>query len=105
MVLGKQFKLKVTKRYKRDLDAVFYNIAHVCMNPLAANNLLMDLDKSIKKRLFSVESYELHTPPHCEYTYYRIYVGKYVVYYTVNNNVMVLRRFLLDKMDSSKHLY
>ena len=104
MVLGKQYKIKVTKRFKQDLNAVLYNIAFICMNIDAANKLLDAVEKAIKELSFSAHSYEPYTHPKCKYVYMRIYVRNYVIYYTLSKNVMVLRKFLLGKVNTHLHL-
>lgn len=70
------------------------------MNVDAANRMADMVEKAIRDRLFSAESFELYTNPDNKYSYHRIYVGKYIVYYTLSNDVMIVRRFLLGKVNA-----
>ena len=65
---------------------------------MAANKLIDDVENAIIKRSSCAESFEpYHSVKERKYPYYRIYVGNYVVYYVVIDDVMEVRRILYNK--------
>ena len=75
-------------------------IAENLQNLKAAGDLLDKVEVAILERLPIAESFEAyHSSRERRYTYYRIYVDNYVIYYVVidddpNDLVMEVRRFL-----------
>ena len=104
-------KTKYTLRYLttfyEDIEQKIIYISENLNNPKAANDLLKSVEEAILKRLPNAESFEkYHSKRERKYTYYRIYVNNYVVYYVViddegQDKIMEIRRFLYDKQDST----
>lgn len=96
--MQKQYKLSYLPLFYQDLeDAVLY-IAYELQNPDAAQRLADQVERAILKRLENPESFEKYPSKHeRQYPYYRIYVGNYIVFYVVIDDVMEVRRFLYKK--------
>ena len=81
-----------------DLYEIVTYITERLKNPVAANKLIDDVENAIIKRSSYAESFEpYHSVKERKYPYYRIYVGNYVVYYVVIDDVMEVRRILYNK--------
>ena len=101
-MLSKEYRLSYLPLFYEDLDEKTTYIAETLKNPKAASDLLDKVEAAIMERLPVAESFEpYHSVRERRYTYYRIYVDNYTIYYVVidddpNNPVMEVRRFLYN---------
>ena len=101
-MLSKKYRLSYLPIFYRDLDEKVTYIAEKLQNPKAANDLLDKVEAAIIERLPVAESFEpYHSVRERRYSYYRIYVDNYIIYYVViddapNDLVMEVRRFLYN---------
>lgn len=91
--------------FYEDLDEKVTYIAEKLKNPKATNDLLDKVESAIMERLPLAESFEpYHSVRERRYSYYRIYVDNYIIYFVVidddpNDLVMEVRRFLYNGQD------
>lgn len=101
-MLNKKYRLRYLPLFYEDLDEKITYIVEKLKNPKAANDLLDKVEAAIIERLPVAESFEpYHSIRERRYSYYRIYVDNYTVYYVVidddpNDLVMEVRRFLYN---------
>ena len=99
-MLSKKYRLSYLPLFYEDLDEKITYIVEKLKNPKAANDLLDKVETAIIERLTVAESFEpYHSIRERRYTYYRIYVDNYTIYYVVidddpNEPIMEVRRFL-----------
>ena len=104
-MFSKKYRLSYLPLFYDDLDEKVTYIAEKLKNPKAANDLLDKVESAIMERLPVAESFEpYHSVRERRYSYYRIYVDKYIIYYVVidddpNDLVMEVRRFLYNGQD------
>ena len=104
----KKYRLRYLPLFYEDLDEKITYIAEKLKNPKAASDLLDKVEKAILDRLPVAESFEpYHSIRERKYTYYRIYVDNFIIYYVViddkeNAPTMEVRRFLYNRQD--RHL-
>ncbi len=102
---SKKYRLSYLPLFYKDLDEKITYIAEKLKNPKAASDLLDKVEAAILKRLPDAESFEpYHSLRERRYTYYRIYVDNYVIYYVVidddpNDMIMEVRRFLYNRQN------
>lgn len=102
-----KYELRYLPSFYEDLEQKVIYIAEKLRNAKAANDLLEAVENAIFERLPNAEAFEkYHSLRERKYTYYRIYVKNYVVYYVViddegQNKIMEVRRFLYNKQDST----
>lgn len=107
--MTKKYKLRYLPMFYEDLEEAIVYITEVLNNKSAANNLLDEVEAAILERQSVAESFEpYHSLKERRYSYYRIYVKNFVVYYVViddegDDKIMEVRRFLYNKQDV-KHL-
>ncbi|MCI5937945.1 MAG: type II toxin-antitoxin system RelE/ParE family toxin [Eubacterium sp.] len=107
--MTKKYKLRYLPLFYEDLKETIVYITEVLNNKSAANNLLDEVEAAILERQSVAESFEpYHSLKERRYSYYRIYVKNFVVYYVViddegDDKIMEVRRFLYNKQDV-KHL-
>ena len=95
---NKKYDVRFLPLFEEDLYEIVTYIAERLKNPVAANKLIDDVENAIIKRSSYAESFEpYHSVKGRKYPYYRIYVGNYVVYYVVIDDVMEVRRILYNK--------
>ena len=102
--MNKEYKLRYLPIFYEDVNEKISYIRNELQNPSAANNLIDAVEDAILKRLPVCESFEpYHSSKEREYTYYRIYVKNYIVFYVViddgDDKIMEVRRFLYNKQD------
>ncbi len=101
-MFSKKYRLSYLPLFYEDLDEKVTYIAEKLKNPKAANDLLDKVESAIMERLPVAESFEpYHSVRERRYSYYRIYVDNYIVYYVVIDDdphdlVMEVRRFLYN---------
>lgn len=95
------YKLRYLPIFEKDLKEVVFYISNILNNPVAAENLIGDIESAILERSKSPLSFESYISSRKrEYPYYRIYVKNYVVI----DNVMEVRRLLYKARDLNKIL-
>ena len=101
-MFSKKYRLSYLPLFYDDLDEKVTYIAEKLKNPKAANDLLDKVESAIMERLPMPESFEpYHSIRERRYSYYRICVDNYIIYYVVidddpNDLVMEVRRFLYN---------
>lgn len=92
-----EFQLTYSPLFYNDLNEIIYYISHILQNNNAANTLLDNIENAIFTRLINPISFEpVQTTKKRKHPYYRIYVGKYTIYYVVIDKVMEVRRILYN---------
>lgn len=101
-MFSKKYRLSYLPLFYDDIDEKVTYIAEKLKNPKAANDLLDKVESAIMERLPVAESFEpYHSVRERRYSYYRIYVDNYIIYYVVIDDdphdlVMEVRRFLYN---------
>ena len=101
-MFSKKYRLSYLPLFYEDLDEKVTYIAEKLKNPKATNDLLDKVESAIMERLPMAESFEpYHSIRERRYSYYRIYVDNYIIYYVVIDDdphdlVMEVRRFLYN---------
>ena len=101
-MFSKKYRLSYLPLFYEDLDEKVTYIAEKLKNPKAATDLLDKVESAIMERLPVAESFEpYHSVRERRYSYYRIYVDNYIIYYVVidddpNDLIMEVRRFLYN---------
>lgn len=102
---NKKYELCFLPLFNQDLTEIVGYITNVLKNPDAAFRLIADVEAAIWERLKNPVAFEPYrTKKKRAFTYYRIYVKNYVVYYIVRDNVMEVRRLLYGARDQELHL-
>ena len=106
-MFSKKYRLSYLPLFYEDLNEKVTYIAETLKNPKAANDLLDKVESAIMERLPLAESFEpYHSVRERRYSYYRIYVDNYIIYYVVidddpNDLIMEVRRFLYNGQNRS----
>lgn len=101
--MEKKYKVTYLPLFYEDLDQIIGYIINELNNPIAANNLLNEIEKSIEERIYNPTWYkEYKTNIKRKSIYYRINVKNYVIFYTVRNNIIEIRRILYAKRNLNK---
>ena len=109
-MLSKRYRLRYLPLFYEELDEKMTYIAENLKNPKAANDLLDKVETAILERLSVAESFEpYYSIRERKYTYYRIYVDNYIIYYVVINDdpkdlIMEVRRFLYNGQNQKEML-
>lgn len=100
----KSNKIEYLPSFIQELEKIMYYITDILENPKAAETLLSNIDKAIIDRSINPESYEKYrSGKNRKYIWYRIYVEKYIVFYTViDNNIMEIAHILYNRRDFNK---
>lgn len=96
----KKYKLTFLPLFEEDLNEIVDYISIQLKNLIAAMNLIDNVQRAIRQRLSSAESFEpYHSVTPRQHPYYRIFVRNYIVFYVVINDVMEVRRILYSRRD------
>lgn len=102
---SKEYKLRILPLFEKDLyDATDY-IRYNLNNPHAAAKLIDDIEYAIFKRKDNPESFEkFSSTKERTHPYFRIYIGNYIVFYVVIDDVMEVRRLIYNKRQINLHI-
>lgn len=95
--MGKNiYKIKFLPSFSEELNEIVYYITFILKNKTAAENLIQKVYNEIEKRRFNPESFELYKSNFSKYSWYRIYVNNFVIFYTVTNNTMKVAHIIYN---------
>lgn len=103
-----KYRLRYLPLFYKDFSSIVNYITNVLVNPKAAENLIGAVESAIMERIPNAESFEKYaSKKERKYTYYRIYVGNYIIYYVViddnaDDKIMEVRRILYKGRDGEK---
>jgi plasmid stabilization system protein ParE len=105
----RKYEIRILPLFEWDLTEITDYISYHLNNPNAAILLVDEIEKAIKERLVCPESFEPYpSMKDRKYTYYRIYVKNFIIYYVVIDDeddefkIMEVRRVLYNKRDKRK---
>lgn len=102
---GKRYELRVLPLFEKDLNGIIDYICDVLKNPIAAADLVDEVERAIHERLTCAEAFEpYHSLRERRYSYYRIAVKNYTIYYVVIDRVMEVRRILYSRRDIAREI-
>lgn len=92
-----QYKLKYNDLFYEDLIEILVYIKYNLSNEIAASKLYEEIIIQINKRLENPLDYEKYVSQINKKTFYKIYVNNYTIFYTVDDDVMEVKRILSKK--------
>lgn len=97
--MGKnKYEINYLPTYIKDLNKTLNYITYNLQNIKAAERLLNNINEAIDKRRFNPQSFEKYNyRKESKYTWYRIYVEHYTIFYTVTDNTIHLARILNNR--------
>ena len=96
-----KFVVRYSLEFYEELDAITFYIKNELKNNIAANKLVEKVEHEIEKRHKNPKSYEKYKT-NGGYSYYKIYVDNYMIFYTVIENVRrlevlnIIKEILID---------
>ncbi|MBQ6559153.1 MAG: type II toxin-antitoxin system RelE/ParE family toxin, partial [Clostridia bacterium] len=89
--------------FEEDLNTIVDYISDQLQNPIAARNLVNEVEAAIMKRLPNAESFATYQSLAVHpYPYYYIQIHKYLVFYVVIDDVMEVRRIIYSRRNMTK---
>ena len=102
---NKHYKLSILPLFEDDLNEIVDYITYRLKNPIAAENLVDEVEKAIYDRLPYAEAFEqYHSAKDRQHPYYRITVKNYTIFYVVIGDTMEVRRILYSRRNLKKHI-
>ena len=100
------YKIRYLSTFIEDARRISYYISYILNEPVAARNLLDDVEKAIEQRADYPKSFEkARLKRRRKLPYYVIRVRNYRIYYVViDHEIMEIRRLLHKNQDSDKQL-
>lgn len=98
-----KYMVKYTETFIKQFNSILKYFIYKLQNKIAAENFYNDVIKEIEKRSECPESFEKYNSKYKrKNTYYRIYVKNYIIFYTVRDDTMEIRRILCDRRNFDK---
>jgi plasmid stabilization system protein ParE len=99
-MINNQYHLRFLGLFYDDLKDIVDYISDELSNSDAARALVDDVESAISKRLTNPKAFEpFEMSNNRKYSYYRIYVKNFTVFYVVINDIMEVRRILYNHRD------
>lgn len=93
-----KYIIKYLSTFIEDLDEIIEYFILKLKNNNAANVFLNKVEDAILERSKSPLSFEkYYSTRERKYPYYKIFVGNYIIYYVVINNIMEIRSIVYGK--------
>ena len=100
------FKIEYSEAFKRKIESVFKYIVNELHNEIAAENLLQLAERKIIERSYNPKGYKsFKLDDRDTYIWYKIKINNYYAFYTVENNIMTMRRFIYSKRNLNNLLW
>jgi plasmid stabilization system protein ParE len=104
-VSEKQYKLSILPLFEDDLNEIVDYITLRLHNPIAAENLVDEVEKAICERLSCAEAFEPYPSTRDRlHPYYRIQVKNFTIFYVVTGDIMEVRRILYSRRDLDRYI-
>ena len=95
-------EIRYLPMFSYDLLSTVAYISEVLMNPVAAEKFINDVELGILKESLNPGISEPYKAKrNLEKTYYKIRVGNYFVFYTLENDVMIVCRLIYARRNMS----
>lgn len=102
-MLGDKFSIRYTPKFLEDLNEIVDYITYKLHNPDSVMNLVKRIEDAILGRQNCPLAFEpFQSSRKHRYSYYRIYVDNFTIYYVVIDNIMEVRRIFYSGRDSNK---
>lgn len=102
---GKRYEIVTFPSFHRDLQEIVDYITYHLGNPIAADNLAIEVGKAIEERRYFPEAYERYSSRRKrKHPYYRIQVKNFTVFYTVRGNTIEVRRIIHGSRDIQSYI-
>lgn len=96
-----KYKLKYSIAFYNDFEEIISYIKYELKNEIAAMNLINKVERAIIRRIKNPMGYEKYKT-RAGNVYYKIYINNFAIFYTMNENIMEVRRMIYNKRDITK---
>jgi len=96
-----KYRLKYSIAFYNDFEEIISYIKYELKNEIAAMNLVNKVEKAIMRRIKNPIVYQKYETKEGN-IYYKIYINNFVIFYTINENSMEIRRMAYNKRDITK---
>lgn len=98
-----EYEIEYLSSFDKEFDETLYYIIYKLNNKNAAEKLIQSVQKAIIDRSTNPEGFEVYKEEKKrKHKWYRIYVGNYIVVYTVKDNVMQIAGLLYNRRNFEK---
>lgn len=98
---SKHYEIRVLPLFVTELSTILDYIEYHLRNPLAAADLEDEVYSAIKARSTCAEAFEPYKSKFPrQYTFYRIYVKNYIIFYSVIGDVMEVQSIMYAKRNT-----
>ena len=95
-----KYVIKYSATFVKELNGILKYFIYKYKNKIVAENFYNEV---VEKRSIDPKNYEKYISNRKrKYTYYKIHVKNYTIFYTVKNNTMEVRRILYSKRNLDK---
>lgn len=99
------YTIRYSATFINQFNSILKYFMHQLKNKIAAENFYNVVVKEIEKRSENPENYEKYQSVRKrKNTYYKINIKNYIVFYTVKNKTMELRKILYSKRDINQFI-
>ena len=98
-----EYEIEYLPSFDKEFNETLYYIMYKLNNKEAAKKLISNIQKAIFDRSINPEGFEVYKEvKKRKHKWYRIYIGNYIIFYTVKDNVMQIARLLYNRRDFQK---
>ena len=92
------YTIKYLSSFDKELNEILYYITYGLQNKIAAESLLKSVDYAITKRSINPKGFEIYkSNKKRKYTFYKIHIKSFTIFYTVRHNTMEIVHILYNK--------
>lgn len=95
-----KYEIEYLPSFNKEFEETLYYIIYKLNNKVAAEKLVHNIQKAIINRSENPEDFAVYKEvKKRKYKWYRIYVGNYIIFYTIKDNIMQIVRLLYNRRD------
>ena len=104
-MISKKLTVRYLPFFSQDLKQTLWYIKNILKNNVAAEILLIEIEKAILERSESASCFKPYlVSDKYDYPYYRIRVKNYMIFYVVIDDLMEIRRLVRTSRDTKRYL-
>lgn len=100
----KNFRVRYSDDFYDDLASIVTHIVSLSGSRTTARKFYENALKTVERRSYGADSYEKFHPYDGSPEYYRIYFGKYIIFYTITDDWMEVKRMFWSGSDIPKRI-
>ena len=97
-MMKNNYNIEYLPSFHKEFEEILYYIKYKLKNTNAAKTFIENVENSIISRSTNPKNFEIYKSiKNRKYSWYRIYVGNFIIFYVVRNTTMIVAHIFYNK--------